>query len=41
MNAAFGSKWVNPRPETRIRTLDYRSAMADAAPFLIAITADY
>jgi hypothetical protein len=37
----FRTTWVNPMPETRIRTLDYRSDMADAAPFLIAITADH
>jgi hypothetical protein len=37
----FRTTWVNPMPETQIRTLDYRSDMADAAPFLIAITADH
>jgi hypothetical protein len=37
----FLTTWVNPMPETEIRTLDYRSDMAEAAPFLIAITADH
>ncbi len=36
----FCTTWVNPMPETEIRTLDYRSDMADAAPFLIGITAE-
>jgi hypothetical protein len=37
----FCATWVNPMPETEIWTLDYRSDMTDAAPFLIAITADH
>lgn len=37
----FCATWVNPMPETEIRTLDYRSEMAEAAPFLIAITAEH
>jgi hypothetical protein len=37
----FRTTWVNPMPETEIQSLDYRSDMADAAPFLIAITADH
>jgi hypothetical protein len=37
----FRTTWVNPKPETEIRTLDYCSDMAEAAPFLIAITADH
>ncbi|MGO8676669.1 MAG: AAA-like domain-containing protein [Limisphaerales bacterium] len=36
----FRATWVNPMPETVIQSLDYRSDMTDAAPFLIAITAD-
>jgi len=36
----FRTTWVNPRREIPIQTLDYRSDMADAAPFLIAITAE-
>jgi hypothetical protein len=31
--------WVNPRPEAVIETVDYFSAMTEAAPFLIAVTA--
>ncbi|MBM3883556.1 MAG: hypothetical protein FJ387_28270 [Verrucomicrobia bacterium] len=34
----FKSTWPNPRPEVEIRALDYRSAMANSAPFLIAVT---
>ena len=37
----FLATWVNPQPETEIRSLDYRSNMADAAPFLIGVTADH
>jgi hypothetical protein len=37
----FRTTWVNPRREIPIQTLDYRSDMADAAPFLIAITAEH
>jgi hypothetical protein len=33
-------RWVNPRPEAEIVTLDLRSAMTIAAPFLVAITAE-
>ncbi len=33
-------RWANPRPEAEIATIDIRSAMAIAAPFLIAITAE-
>jgi hypothetical protein len=36
----FRTTWVNPMPETEIRTLDYRSDIAEAAPFLIGITAE-
>jgi hypothetical protein len=35
----FRTTWVNPMPETEITTLDYLSNMAEAAPFLLAITA--
>ncbi len=31
-------KWENPLPEARIASLDFVSALADTAPFLIAIT---
>jgi hypothetical protein len=36
----FKTAWVNPTPETEIASLDYLSAMADAAPFLVSITAE-
>jgi hypothetical protein len=36
----FKSTWLNPFPEVEIVSLDYISAMDDAAPFLIAITAE-
>lgn len=31
--------WVNPLPDIAVRSVDYVSAMSDAAPFLIALTA--
>jgi hypothetical protein len=36
----YKTTWKNPRPETAISTLDYVSAMAPSAPFLIAVTAE-
>jgi hypothetical protein len=36
----FKTTWVNPMPEKEIVSIDYASAMANAAPFLIAITAE-
>jgi len=33
-------RWSNPRPEVEIQSLDFKSAMNLAAPFLIAITAE-
>ena len=33
-------RWPNPRPEVEIRSIDFKSAMTEAAPFLIAITAE-
>lgn len=36
----FKTSWVNPFPDLEISTIDYISHMADAAPFLIAITAE-
>jgi hypothetical protein len=36
----FKTTWINPMPEKEIVSIDYTSAMADAAPFLIAITAE-
>ena len=32
--------WNNPRPDAAIQSLDFRSEMAGAAPFLLAITVD-
>lgn len=36
----FESTWVNPMPEEEIVSVDYTSAMAQAAPFLVALTAE-
>jgi hypothetical protein len=36
----FKFRWENPRPEVLIERIDFISAMAEAAPFLIAITAE-
>jgi hypothetical protein len=36
----FKTTWVNPLPETEIVSLDYVSAMAPSAPFLLAVTAE-
>jgi WD40 repeat protein len=36
----FLSVWKNPRPSEKIASLDYVSAMTDAAPFCVAITAE-
>jgi hypothetical protein len=36
----FLTSWVNPLPDVQIHTLDYESTMSEAAPFLIAITAE-
>lgn len=36
----YKTTWKNPRPETPIASLDYVSAMAISAPFLIALTAE-
>jgi hypothetical protein len=36
----FKTTWVNPMPEREITSMDYTSAMAQAAPFLVAITAE-
>ncbi len=32
--------WTNPLPNVKISSLDYRSAMQDSAPFLIAVTVE-
>jgi len=36
----FKTTWVNPMPEKEILSMDYTSAMANAAPFMVAITAE-
>ena len=36
----FMTSWNNPAPETEIASIDYLSTGSDAAPFLIAITAE-
>jgi AAA domain-containing protein len=36
----FQTTWINPLPDVVITSIDYISAMADPAPFLIAITAE-
>jgi hypothetical protein len=37
----FKSVWENPFPEVEIEAIDFVSAMTEAAPFLIAITAEF
>jgi hypothetical protein len=32
------TSWINPQPDIVIQSIDYRSSMSDAAPFLVAIT---
>ncbi|HEV3256901.1 MAG TPA: hypothetical protein VG013_08490 [Gemmataceae bacterium] len=32
--------WKNPKPRKKVISIDYGSAMTDAAPFLIAVTAE-
>ena len=36
----FETTWVNPMPEEEILSIDYTSSMAQAAPFLVALTAE-
>ena len=36
----YKTTWVNPLPEMEIASLDYVSAMAPSAPFLLAVTAE-
>ncbi len=36
----YKTTWKNPRPDVEISTLDFVSEMRDAAPFLLAITAE-
>ena len=36
----FHFTWVNPRPETPLRELDFVSALSGSAPFLVALTTE-
>ena len=36
----FKTSWLNPLPEQEILSIDYVSSMAQAAPFLVALTAE-
>ena len=36
----FKTSWANPRPGVAIRSLDFRSALTTAGPFLVAVTAE-
>jgi hypothetical protein len=36
----YRTAWQNPRPDVEVTSIDYRSSMALAAPFLVAITAE-
>jgi hypothetical protein len=36
----YKATWENPWPEINVVSLDFVSAMTDAAPFLIALTAE-
>jgi hypothetical protein len=36
----FKWTWANPRPEVKLESLDFVSAMTPCAPFIIAITAE-
>lgn len=36
----FRTTWVNPMPETEVTAIDYVSQLAEAAPFLLGITAE-
>ncbi len=40
MVCLFDLPWQNPRPDVAIGSVDFRSAMTDSAPFLLAITAE-
>jgi hypothetical protein len=33
-------RWENPKPETKIETIDFRSTMTAGAPFLLGVTLD-
>ena len=34
----YSMSWENPRPEAKIRTIDFRSTMTKGAPFLLGVT---
>lgn len=36
----YTMSWENPKPETKIETIDFRSTMTAAAPFLLGVTLD-
>ena len=36
----FVTSWDNPQPEAELESLDFVSMVTDAAPFLVAITAE-
>jgi hypothetical protein len=36
----FDFRWQNPRPDVAITSIDFKSAMTERAPFLLAITAE-
>jgi hypothetical protein len=38
--ALYMTTWLNPLPDLAIESIDYHSAMEEAAPFLVAITLD-
>ncbi|MDA1275125.1 MAG: AAA-like domain-containing protein [Verrucomicrobia bacterium] len=40
IHMVFKSTWDNPLPDVPIESIDFDSALTDAAPFLIAITVD-
>lgn len=37
--ALFEKRWTNPRPDVEIASIDMVSSMTEAAPFLVAVTA--
>jgi hypothetical protein len=38
--AVYLTTWANPLPEVNIESIDYRSAMQNSAPFLLAVTVE-
>ena len=37
----FDTAFVNPHPEKEIQSMDYTSAMAASAPFMVALTIEH